>query len=234
MTILVQNLTNETKRICRFGGQRLYILPNNFITFECTNTQEVSYWSKQSIKDLSSIGIKIIIDTTIIATLIKIRNSGKLTSGVINTDNEVVKDIVNTVKSNVELTSNDSSAEAIKVEKVDTPTENVVEVPSTVEETVDNVENDVEKEVIVEDVEATVETDTIPAVEEETEVETINDTDTETTDTIEETTSTEVEYTEEYLSTLSKEELQDICINKDIPFKKNNSVSTLINLILNA
>jgi hypothetical protein len=41
-----------------------------------------------------------------------------------------------------------------------------------------------------------------------------------------------VEYTEDYLSTLSKEELQNILINKNISFKKNNSVNTLISLIL--
>ena len=242
MTILVQNLTNETKQICRFGGTRLYVLPNNFVTFECTNTQEVSYWSKQSIKDLSSVGLRVIIDPNTIASLLKFRNVSKKTFAKIT---DSVKKVETTT-----ITSNDNATniETVKIIETDIPTavENIVEVSSTIEETVDNVESVVENEVIVEDVENSVETET--TVEDITKIETPAETDTvlaveattETEGTVEaeeptETNdSTEVEYTEEYLSTLSKADLQEICLNNDIPFKKNNSVSTLINLILNA
>ena len=39
-------------------------------------------------------------------------------------------------------------------------------------------------------------------------------------------------YTEEYLMSLDKEDLFNICKNFDIPYKRNNSVKTLVKLIL--
>jgi len=209
MTILVQNLTSETKQICRFGGKKLYILPNNIITFECTNTSEVSYWSKQSIKNLSSLGIKVVVDISEINHLIKLRNASKLAA---------------TITSNNTISSDKGNESPVIVENEVTPiTEDIVVADTKVEETiepettVDNVENIVETSIPADVVEDTVVEEVENIVEETSDVKTVENI---------------VEYTEEYLSTLSKEELQNILINKDIPFKKNNSVNTLISLIL--
>ena len=195
MTILVQNLTNETKQICRFGGTKLFILPNNFITFNCTNSAESSFWSKQSIVDNSKNGIKVIIDISEINTLTKLRNAGKLpTTGKVTKEVEVVK----------------------KTETVEEPVktvEKVVETPVEITE----VENEVD----------------IPVFTEEVISEPITETLEEVQDTIinEEVVDT-TEITEEYLQTLTKEQLQDLATEKGISFKKNNSVNTLISLIL--
>ena len=105
MTILVQNLTNETKQICRFGGTKLFILPNNFITFNCTNSAEVSFWSLQSIKDNSKNGIKVIVDISEINTLTKLRNAGRLPAiGKITEKVETVKDVEKVVETPTTIT----------------------------------------------------------------------------------------------------------------------------------
>ena len=129
MTILVQNLTNETKQICRFGGTKLFILPNNFITFNCTNSAETSFWSKQSIVDNSKNGIKVIIDMTEINTLTKLRNAGKLPAiGKVTKEVEIVEKV-------------ETPVETVKEEVVETPVEiteveNEVDIPTFTEEVV--------------------------------------------------------------------------------------------------
>ena len=212
MTILIQNLTNETKQICRFGGSKLYILPNNIITFECTNTQEVSYWSKQSIRNLDSVGLKVVVDPTQINYLIKLRNAGKLAS-VIGNDNT-------TISNNEGI-----EAPAIVENNITSISDEVTVVESTVEEAKEpeNIINDNSADTVENIVETSIPADVVDNTTVE-EVET----------TVEETKNVEtvVEYTREYLSTLSKEELQNILIDKDISFKKNNSVNKLISLIL--
>ena len=212
MTILIQNLTNETKQICRFGGSKLYILPNNIITFECTNTQEVSYWGKQSIRNLDSVGLKVVVDPTQINYLIKLRNAGKLAS-VIGNDNT-------TISNNEGI-----EAPAIVENNITSISDEVTVVESTVEEAKEpeNIINDNSADTVENIVETSIPADVVDNTTVE-EVET----------TVEETKNVEtvVEYTREYLSTLSKEELQNILIDKDISFKKNNSVNKLISLIL--
>ena len=198
MTILVQNLTNETKQICRFGGTKLFILPNNFITFNCTNSAESSFWSKQSIVDNSKNGIKVIIDITEINTLTKLRNAGKLpTTGKVTKEVEIVEKV-------------ETPVETVKEEVVETPVEiteveNEVDIPTFTEEVV--------SEPITEPLEEVQDTITNEDVVDEEIVDT-------------------VEITEEYLQTLTKEQLQDLATELGISFKKNNSVNTLISLIL--
>ena len=216
MTILIQNLTNETKQICRFGGSKLFILPNNIITFDCTNTQEVNYWSRQSIKNLDNIGLKVIIDPTQINYLVKLRNAGKLAS-IISNNNTVTISNDNGVEAPV-IVENNITSNTNEVNVIESVIEEAKEPETTVvNDSVDIVENVVET--------------FIPAdVVNNTNVEEVENVSEETNNV--ETVENIVEYTKEYLSTLSKEELQNILIDKDIPFKKNNSVNTLISLIL--
>ena len=215
MKVLVQNLTNETKQICRFGGAKLFILPYNFVTFDCYTNAESSFWGKQSIVDNSKNGIKVIVDISEISKLIKLRNAGKLPTGQVNTTVEVDKPVDN-VENDVEKTP--IVAEPIvevkeevqtftTVQEAEPITEELVEVSTedTISTDVDIVENNVEE----------VPVDVVDEVE--NNVESSIDTD---------------NLTRDYLETLSKAELQVICENKGISYKKNNSVNTLISLIL--
>lgn len=216
MKVLVQNLTNETKQICRFGGAKLFILPYNFVTFDCYTNAESSFWGKQSIVDNSKNGIKVIVDISEISKLIKLRNAGKLPTGQVNTTVEVNKP-VNNVENDVKETpivaepivevkeeevqtfNTVQEAEPITEELVEVSTEDIISTD------VDNVRTDVEE----------VPVDVVDEVE--NNVESPIDTD---------------NLTRDYLETLSKAELQVICENKGISYKKNNSVNTLISLIL--
>lgn len=66
----------------------------------------------------------------------------------------------------------------------------------------------------------------------ENPVENVDNDSVENVETIVETETTTSAYTYDYLNTLSKAELKQILDGLNIPYKKNNSLSTLINLIL--
>ena len=206
MTILVQNLTNETKQICRFGGTKLFILPNNFVTFNCTNSAETSFWSKQSIVDNTKNGIKVIIDMTEINTLTKLRNAGKLPA-------------IGKVTENTEVIS--------EAEKVEKPVETVNEVVETVETPVEitEVKDEADIPTFTEEVEAEPITESLEEVTEDISIYHLDDDSND--DGLD-----DMSY-EDYLQTLTKEELQKEATEKGISFKKNYSAKTLISLLLN-
>ena len=217
MTVLIQNLTNEIKHVARFDGSKLHILPNNFVKFECTNPQEVKFWGVQSTRNLSNIGINVVIDDSKIRSLVKLQAAGKL-NFVKVTNNDIktaVKTVENIVETKIDKVEN--------VEKFVETKETYVEPQITIEPTVVEEDTDVAVESTVEEIsEPTIEDSNI---EEDIALPQITDENVNDVKLC-------VPYTEESLSVLSKEELQEILNDMGIAYKKNNSVSTLISLII--
>lgn len=213
MTVLIYNQTDEMKSIQRFNGTKLHILPNNFITFECTSVDEVKYWGVQSTRNLNNIGIRVIIDLGEIRLLQKLKQANRLPAhkvGSVETANSVKVD---------EKCSVDTV-----ITEVNTETEVVSEGVFNSVETV----SDDEKltEAIVDD---TTETDADTDNDEnidiiDNNIEVVND-----DNTVQITADIS---NAEYLATLDKAELQKILDDMNVSYKKNNSVNTLITLIL--
>lgn len=217
MTILIQNTTNTDRNICRFSGEEVRIPANDFITFDCTDFNESTFWMTKS-KEVTE-GIKIIVDPKTIRLYIKLKNINKFESLI--TSNEDAK-IDTTDKVNTDVKN--TKAKKAKVEKTNT-------VEPVVSEPVQEPSVETEVEPVKVETEVTpvkVEEDTVVEV---TEPETVEEVEAEVLETVE-TNSTKVKYTEEYLKSLTKNELYPILDELNIKYKRNNSVSKLVSLIL--
>lgn len=211
MIILIQNTSNTDRNICRFGGEEIRIPTKDFITFDCTDFDEGDFWTKQSTKVID--GIKVIVDPKTIKLYKKLKANGKYES-LIST-NEVAKvDIIKTVDTNIkDATEQVDIVEPIVSEPIQEPvSEEIIEAVLT--EEINPVVSEPE----------TIEVEDIVADD-------VEDVPTGAVDVVK-TDSTEIEYTEEYLNTLSKNELYSILDGLNITYKRNNSVSKLVSLIL--
>lgn len=252
MKFLIQNITNQPKSIIRFGGGEVLIPANDFIILDSDNASECTYWANVN-KNNNVVGINAIIDTAKIRLYTKLKSCGKYNTIIgNNTVNETVTDTITiseptdkvVVEDNIKEDTNTITESVIEETVEEITTENTVEEntitaePVVVEETETEVEEDtnieevvketIEPETIVEvnePVELNDEVDAEPVTEELVEVEEINE-------QVEETTNTKLAYTEEELNTMSKEDLQEICDTYGISYRKNNSISTLVGLIM--
>jgi len=212
MKFLIQNTTSEDKFITRFGGYKMCVPKYDFIEFDSDDSLECRYWS--SLVYSHTNGLNVITDTARIRLLNKMKSCGKYgnvsNNSTVNVP-EKVEPIINAVKEEEVETP---------VEDVKTVVEPIAETPVVTEpETVEEVTEEVRKEITT-DEEVTVDEATVDGevTEEVTEDEV----------TTEETTS----FTEEELTTKTKEELFAILDTYSIKYKKNYSVSKLINMIL--
>lgn len=202
MIILMQNTTGTDRYICRFGGEEVRIPANDFVTFDCTDFNESTFWITKSKEVIE--GIKIIVDPKTINLYKKLKNNNKFES-LITSNKDATIDTTDKVDTGVK----DTTVEPVVSEPVQEP---------TVEAEVEPVK--VEEDTVVE----IIEPETVENVKTEVEV-------TETVETVE-TNSTKVKYTEEYLKSLTKNELYPILDELNIKYKRNNSVSKLVSLIL--
>lgn len=207
MRFLIRNTTNENRFITRFGGIKICIPAKDFIEFDSDNSMECNYW--QTIKNVT--GLDVVIDINRIRLYNKLKQAGKY--NVSNTSNTPA--IINTPVDVITPAEQMDDNNSIQVDIIDSPnisSDNITEIPET--EILQNVE---ESEPITADLEE------VPAQinESVTISEQVNGSD------------KSVAYTEEELSNMSKEELQEICETFEIPYKKNNSVNTLITNIMN-
>lgn len=207
MKFLIRNITNEDRFITRFGGIRICIPAKDFIEFDSDNSMECNYW--QTIKNVT--GLDVVIDINRIRLYNKLKQAGKY--NVPNTSN--TSTIINTtvdVITPAEQIDNNNSMQVEVIDNSDVSGDSIIEIPEP--EVLQNVEESEPVTVNLEEVPAQInETVTIS--------EQVNDGD------------KSVAYTEEELSNMSREELQEICETFEIPYKKNNSVNTLITNIMN-
>lgn len=207
MRFLIRNTTNENRFITRFGGIKICIPAKDFIEFDSDNSMECNYW--QTIKNVT--GLDVVTDINRIRLYNKLKQAGKY--NVTNTSNTPA--IINTPVDVITPAEQMDDNNSIQVDIIDSPnisSDNITEIPEP--EILQNVE---ESEPITADLEE------VPAQinESVTISEQVNESD------------KSVAYTEEELSNMSKEELQEICETFEIPYKKNNSVNTLITNIMN-
>lgn len=206
MKFLIRNTTNEDRFITRFGGIRICIPAKDFIEFNSDNSMECNYW--QTIKNVT--GLDVVTDINRIRLYNKLKQAGKY--NVANTSNTPA--IINTPVDVITPAEQMDDNNSIQVDIIDSPnisSDNITEIPEP--KILQNVE---ESEPITADLEE------VPAQinESVTISEQVNESD------------KSVAYTEEELSNMSKEELQEICETFEIPYKKNNSVNTLITNIM--
>lgn len=210
MKFLIQNTTSEDKFITRFGGYKICIPKYDFIEFDSDDALECKYWSNLICNPIA--GLTVITDTARIRLLNKLKSCGKYgnVSNVVKVNvPKKVEPTINSVK--------DKPVEA-PIESVETVVEKtiepVVDIPITTDsEAVKEVVED-EKEIATED-EVTVEDTTADDnVVEEIAI------------------SDDIPFTQEELSTKTKEELLAILDTYGIKYKKNYSVSKLITIIL--
>ena len=206
MKFLIQNTTSENKFITRFGGHKMCIPAQDFVEFDSDDILECNYWSSLIHNPVE--GINVVTDATRIKLLNKMKSCGKY-GNVSNTVKVNVPKKVEPVINIVKDKPVETSAESVEtvVEKTIEPVVNtpVITDSKTVEEVQ---EFTAEDEVTVED--TTVEEKIIEEV----------------------TTSDDIPFTQEELSTKTKEELFAILDTYGIKYKKNYSVSRLINLVL--
>ena len=208
MTIVIQNITNTVKNVNRLGGVQLTIQPNDFIKFECDSIEECVFWEKlNSRNDALNSGVIIITDTNIIRRLVKLKNNGLYDKyyGVKVVSEPIAETISDSVALNVE-------SEVVS---------------ESISDAVGSMSADYD------------EGDTVfEAPTESNTNETVTTAQDETTNVIEDIvndaplSNESSEYTEEYLNSLSKSELQAILDTKGITYKKNYSEHRLISLIL--
>lgn len=247
MIILIQNTTDEVKYIYRFSGVKMHINPNSFIDFNCDDTDELNYWCSISSKP-STNGVFVITDSAKIQLYKKLDRMGKYTEYMIS--KKTKSDIEEVTVEPIEVTDEIIMEQDNIVEVVESP--NAVEVEETPEEIIEIIPEDTDttiSESVVEELESDIEINSTDIITDETaDTLIVEDVITETVE-VEDTASNEVEtestesspietsdiditYTEEALSKMTKTDLQDILTKMNVPFKKNNSVSTLTNLIL--
>lgn len=203
MTILVQNITaDEVKYVYRFNGARLHIAPLDFICFESFDTAEISYWSKQ-------------------------KNSNSLKSNGLRVELNLA-----VIKGMQKL-----KAHGKYVCKPVQTSKPVIEETPEMDVTL-SIANTAEPIIISDQTEFSSEEtycSVTDCAEVENSVEIVENDSVENVENIVETIEPEITpstYTYEYLNTLSKAEIKQILDGLNIPYKKNNSLSTLINLIL--
>ena len=207
MKFLIRNTTEEDRFITRFGGIRICIPAKDFIEFDSDNSIECNYW--QTIKNV--IGLDVVTDINRIRLYNKLKQAGKY--NVTNTPNTPT--IINTTVDVITPAKQVEDNNSIQVDVIDNPNVNSNSVTEISEPEV--LQNVVESEPI------TVDLEEVPTQ--------INEPVTISEQTNEGSKS--VAYTKEELSNMSKEELQEICETFEIPYKKNNSVNTLITNIMN-
>ena len=220
MKFLIENTTSDNKFITRFGGQKICIPKHDFIEFDSDDALECTYWSNLITNPIN--GINIITDANRIKLLNKLKSCGKynnIAKSKITKKVEISKKVNNVeiVEKAVKTpeTPNKSTTESKRI------VENVVETVNEIKEAKDVVEN------IVENVENMVEeNDVLNTVIKETSISDIKE-------TVEESKKEQINvFTKESLSNKSKEELQEILNTYGVEYKKNNSINTLINLII--
>lgn len=224
MKFLIQNTTADDKFIVRFTGETLCIPKYDFIQFDSDDATECNYWARLT-HDVTS-GIHIITNPSRIKLLNKLKACGKY-----NNKCSTIEP-TNTTINSVEVETASESEVAVEPEQLTTSVEeldipvDVVETPNTVKDVVEVPTEEpvtVETEEVVDEITGTEEVNTSDVVE-VTE-------DTAAEDAVE-TVDTPITYTEEELSNMSKEELQEILNSLGIEYRKNSSISKLINLIL--
>ena len=204
MKFLIQNTTSEDKFITRFGGYKICIPKYDFIEFDSDDALECKYWSNLICNPIA--GLNVITDTARIRLLNKLKSCGKYGNSNINVPQKV-EPVINIVKKdNAEVLLSDT--DIVTKQTVESTVETLPTTePEIVEDTMEE-EITTEEEVTVDD------TTTAESVIEEV---TVHD---------------NALFTEEELTTKTREELFAILDAYGIKYKKNYSVSKLTNIIL--
>ena len=210
MKFLIQNTTSENKFITRFGGHKMCIPAQDFVEFDSDDILECNYWSNLIHNPVE--GINVVTDATRIKLLNKMKFCGKYGN------------VSNAVKVNVPKKV-EPTINSVKDKPVEASIESVETVVEKTMEPVVDIPIITDSEAVKEVVEETKEI----ATEDEVTVE-----DTTVDDNVVEEVAIpdDIPFTQEELSTKTKEELLAILDTYDIEYKKNYSVSRLINLIL--
>lgn len=210
MKFLIQNTTSENKFITRFGGYKICIPKYDFIEFDSDDALECKYWSNLICNPIA--GLTVITDTARIRLLNKLKSCGKYGN------------VSNAVKVNVPKKV-EPTINSVKDKPVETPVESVETVVEKIIEPVVDIPITTNSEAVKEVVEDVKEI----ATEDEVTVE-----DTTADDNVVEeiAISDDIPFTQEELSTKTKEELLAILDTYGIKYKKNYSVSKLITIIL--
>lgn len=256
MKFLILNVTNEVKSICRFGGKKVNILPNNYIEFEPNNSLESTFWA--NISRLNTVpGIDVVVDERKQQLIKKLKKTNQL--GSINTVNtkvtnstELTTTIEETVSepvNNEPLPEIENAEEIISNEQIFNEEVNEIITDNTTEDetnesiatdTIDDVETTSVKDDINTSENDVVET-VVETAEDSTNKDTMNeDNITEDVETVETNVESDeinethqpVKYSEEELNNMTKAELQAILNDINVTYRKNATNATLINLIL--
>ena len=210
MKFLIQNTTSENKFITRFGGHKMCIPAQDFVEFDSDDILECNYWSNLIHSPVE--GINVVTDATRIKLLNKMKSCGKYG----NVSNAVKVNVPKKVEPVINI---------VKDKQVKAPVESVeTVVDKTIEPVVDIpiiTDSEAVKEVVEE----------IKEIATEDEV-TVEDTTADDNVVEEVAIPDNIPFTQEKLSTKTKEELLAILDTYGIKYKKNYSVSRLINLIL--
>lgn len=245
MKFLIHNVTNEIKSICRFGGKKVNILPNDYIEFEPNSSLESTFWA--NISRLNNVpGINVVVDERKQQLIKKLKRTNKLNT-INNTNTNKVTDsteLITTIEETVnEPVNNEPLPEITNDEQVvNEEVEEIITTESITENTIEN--NDVETTSVEDDTNTSindvVETVVETAEDSNNEVTTDEDTITEDVETVEtnvesdeiDETNQSVKYSEEELNNMTKAELQAILDDVGVTYRKNNTNATLVNLIL--
>lgn len=210
MKFLIQNTTSENKFITRFGGHKMCIPAQDFVEFDSDDILECNYWSNLIHSPVE--GINVVTDATRIKLLNKMKSCGKYGN------------VSNAVKVNVPKKV-EPTINSVKDKPVETPIESVETVVEKTIEPAVNIPIITDSKAVKEVVEE------IKEITTEDEV-TVEDTTADDNVVEEVAIPVDIPFTREELSTKTKEELLAILDTYGIKYKKNYSVSRLINLIL--
>ena len=237
MTILIQNTTNDVKSICRFSGERVNISPKNFVIFDTDSADEAEYWAKQSTNfAIKAKGLNIVTDGNKIRLMKKL---GTLTlvseTTATYTPNNNSNDLFAPTVENVEdATVEYQEEDNVITENVDTESDidsvNNEDINNESAQELVNNASEADEVIPTEDVIDSVDSETEYGYNSEVETEDMDSDESNDVETVEE--NVETKYTEDYLRSLTKNELFTILDDNGIEYKQTFNKDTLISLIL--
>ena len=237
MTILIQNTTNDVKSICRFSGERVNISPKNFVIFDTDSADEAEYWAKQSTNfAIKAKGLNIVTDGNKIRLMKKFGTLALVseTTATYTPNNSANELFAHTVENVENATVEYQEEDNVVTENVDTESDidsvNNEDINNESAQELVNNASEADEVIPTEDVIDSVDNETEYSYNPEVETEDMGFDESNDVETVEE--NVETRYTEDYLRSLTKNELFVILDDNGIEYKQNFNKDTLILLIL--
>ena len=237
MTILIQNTTNDVKSICRFSGERVNISPKNFVIFDTDSADEAEYWAKQSTNfAIKAKGLNIVTDGNKIRLMKKFGTLALVseTTATYTPNNSANELFAHTVENVENATVEYQEEDNVVTENVDTESDidsvNNEDINNESAQELVNNASEADEVIPTEDVIDSVDNETEYSYNSEVETEDMGSDESNDVETVEE--NVETKYTEDYLRSLTKNELFVILDDNGIEYKQNFNKDTLISLIL--